>query len=50
MVDIEGGGFAVECVAADTKEVGAGRKGEIKEGREEAYIWADSFKFISPSQ
>jgi len=36
--DAEGGGFAVECVAANAQTVGADWQGEIAKGGKEAYV------------
>jgi hypothetical protein len=36
VVDIEGGGFAAECVAVDLKAVDFSRKGQVEEGGKEA--------------
>jgi hypothetical protein len=38
VVDIEGGGFAAECIAADLEALDVGGEGEVEEGREEACL------------
>ena len=38
MVDIEGGGVVYEYVAFDAEKMGAGRQGDVREDREEAFV------------
>jgi hypothetical protein len=46
LVDLEGGGGAVECVTVDVKEVGSGRKDEVEKAREKAYVFQGRFSQI----
>ena len=38
MVDVEGGGFFVECVTFDPEALDIGREGEVGEGGAEAFV------------
>jgi hypothetical protein len=38
VVDVEGSGISTQRVAVDVEAVGVGRKGEVEEVGEEAYV------------